>query len=188
MNSNISILDIVHDTTVDGPGFRTAIYAAGCTHLCKGCHNPHSWNIQNGKTYSIDNLLEEIKESEFANVTFTGGDPFMQVEGFTELARRIKSETDKNIWCYTGYIYEQIIRSERLSRILPYIDVLVDGRYVESLKDESLIFRGSSNQRLIDVGKSLKSAAVVIWNNNHCMELSHLHIQNKFSTASHIAI
>ncbi|EGK02482.1 anaerobic ribonucleoside-triphosphate reductase activating protein [Dysgonomonas gadei] len=187
MNNNISILDIIHDTTVDGPGFRTAIYAAGCTHLCKGCHNSHSWNIDNGKGYSIDSLLEEVKEAEFANVTFTGGDPFMQVEEFTELARRIKSETGKDIWCYTGYIYEQIIRSERLSRILPYIDVLVDGRYVESLKDESLIFRGSSNQRLIDVEKSLKSATVVIWNNRR-IELSHIHMQNKFSTTSHIAI
>ncbi|MDR1337384.1 MAG: anaerobic ribonucleoside-triphosphate reductase activating protein [Tannerella sp.] len=145
----LSILDIVEDTTVDGPGFRTAIYAAGCPHRCPGCHNPQSWDIGNGRYYSIDGLLERIKAAEFANVTFSGGDPLFQVEGFTELARRIRLETGKTVWCYTGYRYERIAASRSLSRILPYINVLVDGRYVQSLKDESLPFRGSRNQRIL---------------------------------------
>ncbi len=153
MNS-LSILDIVYDTTVDGTGFRTAIYAAGCAHHCKGCHNPDSWNINNGTLYSVDNLLTIIKQQEFANVTFSGGDPLFQVEGFTELAKRIKSETEKNIWCYTGFTYEQIVKSENLSTILPYIDVLVDGLYIETLKDADLSFRGSSNQRIIYIKES----------------------------------
>ncbi len=149
--NKLSILNIIHDTTVDGPGFRTAIYAAGCTHRCPGCHNPQSWNIGNGTPHTIDQLLEIIKEDEFANVTFTGGDPLFQVEGFTELAQRIKAETNKNIWCYTGFLYEDILKSDRLSQILPFIDVLVDGKYIEALRSEELRFRGSSNQRIINV-------------------------------------
>lgn len=147
----LSILNVIHDTTVDGPGFRTAIYAAGCTHRCPGCHNPQSWNIENGTLHTIEQLLEIIKEDEFANVTFTGGDPLFQVEGFTELAQRIKAETNKNIWCYTGFLYEDILKSNRLSQILPFIDVLVDGKYIEALRSEELRFRGSSNQRIINV-------------------------------------
>ena len=120
--------------------------------------------------YSIDVLMEIIKENEFANVTFSGGDPLMQPEGFTELARKIKIETSKNIWCYTGFLYEQVKKSDRLKRILPFIDVLVDGRYVDTLRDESLQFRGSGNQRLIDVQKSLASDEVIIWGNESGIE------------------
>lgn len=163
--NKISILNIVHDTTVDGPGFRIAIYGAGCKHQCPGCHNPQSWDMNNGTEYSIDKLLNIIKQDEFSNVTFSGGDPFMQVEGFTELAYRIKSETNKNIWCYTGFLFENVLRSDKLSRILPYIDVLVDGRYIAALRDEDLQFRGSSNQRIIDVQKSLDNKYPILWNN-----------------------
>lgn len=161
--SNLSIFDVVHDTIVDGTGFRTAIYAAGCTHLCPGCHNPQSWKIENGTVCSIESLLTIVKTNEFANVTFSGGDPLMQVEGFTELAKSIKNETNKNIWCYTGFKYEEIIESEKLSRILPYIDILVDGRYEEANKDEALRFRGSSNQRIIDVKKSAINNQIILW-------------------------
>lgn len=149
--NRLSILHIIEDTTVDGPGFRTAIYAAGCRHHCAGCHNPQSWNIRNGSLWTVDALLKKIKQSEFANVTFTGGDPLLQAAGFTELARRICLETNKTIWCYTGYTYEEVTASATLSQILPYIDVLVDGPYMEALRDESLRFRGSSNQRLVEV-------------------------------------
>ena len=166
--TKLSILNIVHDTSVDGPGFRTAIYAAGCTHKCPKCHNPESWNIRNGIEYPIDILLQIIKEDEFANVTFSGGDPLMQVEGFTELARRIKAETEKNIWCYTGFLYENILKSERLSQIFPFIDILVDGRYIDGLRDEDLQFRGSSNQRIINVPKSLTKGKVI------CREFEHI--------------
>ncbi len=165
--NKISILDILHDTTVDGPGFRTSIYAAGCTHRCMGCHNPDSWNIANGSLQTVDSLLQTIKENEFANVTFSGGDPLMQVDGFIELAKRIKTETKKTIWCYTGFVFEQVAKSEKLSQILPFIDVLVDGRYIEALRNVDLQFRGSSNQRLIDVRQSLASNSLVLWSNGY---------------------
>ena len=157
----IYILDIVEDTTVDGPGLRTSVYSAGCPHRCPGCHNPQSWDICNGKKMSLNEILSVIKSNDFDNVTFSGGDPFFQPEAFTELARRIKEETSKNIWCYTGYLYEEIVASARLSLLLPYIYVLVDGRFVETQKDTSLFFRGSRNQRLIDVSVSLRQDRAV---------------------------
>jgi iron complex transport system substrate-binding protein len=159
----LMLLDIVEDTTVDGPGFRTALYASGCGHQCSGCHNPHSWEQSNGRPYSIDDILNRIKAAEFANVTFSGGDPLYQVESFTELARRIKRETHKTIWCYTGFRYEEVVASPRLSQILPFLDVLVDGTYEKDLSDESLLFVGSSNQRLIDVPSSSPSGEPALW-------------------------
>jgi len=145
----IRVLDILEETMADGPGFRTSIYCAGCGHHCPGCHNPQSWDFAGGREMSVDEILEIIKDDEFSNVTFSGGDPLYQVEAFTELARRIKAETGKNIWCYTGFTYEEILADERLKQILPYVDTLVDGPFVESLRDPELHFRGSSNQRII---------------------------------------
>ena len=145
----IRILDILEETMADGPGLRTSIYCAGCAHHCPGCHNPQSWDFHGGREVSVDELLEIVKADEFADVTFSGGDPLYQVEAFTELARRIKEETGKNIWCYTGFTYEEIQADERLSQILPYIDTLVDGPFIVGLRDPDLHFRGSSNQRII---------------------------------------
>ena len=157
------IMDIIEDTTVDGPGLRTAIYAAGCSHACPGCHNPTSWNIHNGRPMKIEEIVRRILDDPFADVTFSGGDPFYQVEGFTRLAQAIKTNSRKSIWCYTGYSFEQIMQWPQLARLLPYIDVLVDGRFERELRDESLRFRGSSNQRLINVPASLRQGKVIGW-------------------------
>lgn len=149
MSGTLRILDILEETMADGPGLRTSIYCAGCAHHCPGCHNPQSWDFAAGRQMSVEEILEVIKDDEFSNVTFSGGDPMYQVEGFTELARRIKEETGKTIWCYTGFTYEEILADKRMSMILPYLDVLVDGPFVQSLRDTELLFRGSSNQRII---------------------------------------
>ena len=133
----------------DGPGLRTSIYSSGCPHHCRGCHNPQSWDIANGKWMSIDEILDIIKADSISNVSFSGGDPFFQVEAFTELARRIKTETGKTIWCWTGYTIEQIRSDEHLSMLLPYIDTLVDGPFILEQRDTTLLFRGSPNQRII---------------------------------------
>lgn len=159
----LSILDIVEDTTVDGPGFRTAVYASGCPHHCPGCHNPQSWDIKRGRLLSTEEILEVILADEFANVTFSGGDPLYQPEGFTELARAVKANSSKTIWCYTGYRYETILTCPSQVALLPYLDVLVDGPFELALRDETLPFRGSRNQRLIDVPASLQSGKVVLW-------------------------
>ena len=163
--NKISVLKIVEDTTVDGPGFRTSIYAAGCEHGCKGCHNPESWDISNGKWIDIDEILKIIESNFLAQVSFSGGDPLFQPEAFTELARRIKLETQKNIWCYTGFTFQKILRNPKLSAILPYIDVLVDGQFIEKKKVANLPFVGSSNQRIINVKESLKANKIVEWKN-----------------------
>ena len=160
--ASLRVLDILLETTADGPGFRTSVYFAGCNHRCNGCHNPQSWPLDGGEEYTIDELIGIIK-SEPYNVTFSGGDIFFQVGAGIELARRIKEETGKTIWCYTGYRIEQIQQTRFLARMLPYIDVLVDGRYEEGLRDENLPYRGSSNQRIIVVDKYLKGEKDYEW-------------------------
>lgn len=158
----LSILQIIEDTTVDGPGFRTSVYAAGCPNQCPGCHNPESWDIHKGTWMSTEALLKKLLADEFANITFSGGDPMFQPEGFTELAREIKARSRKNIWCYTGFTFESIVEHPKQAAMLPYLDVLVDGPFVEALRDTSLYFRGSRNQRLIDVPASLREGHVVL--------------------------
>lgn len=146
---HIRVLDILEQTMADGPGFRTSIYCAGCLHHCRGCHNPHSWDLCGGQLKSVDELLDIVKADDLSNVTFSGGDPFYQVEAFTNLARRIKNETNKTIWCWTGFTIEEIESDERLSSMLPYLDVLVDGPFILEKRDTKLHFRGSPNQRII---------------------------------------
>ena len=160
--TTISILEIVEDTTVDGPGFRTSVYSSGCPHHCPGCHNPQSWDIENGHAVEIEEILKVILADPFADVTFSGGDPMFQPEGFTALARAIKQQSNKNIWCYTGFLFEILLQNPAQKALLEQIDVLVDGRFIEALKDEELRFRGSSNQRIIDVQASLKKGETVI--------------------------
>ena len=160
--ATISILEIVEDTTVDGPGFRTTVYCAGCPNRCPGCHNPQSWDIANGREVDIEEILKVILADPFADVTFSGGDPMFQPVGFAALAKAIKERSGKTIWCYTGYLFEDLLKNIQQKKMLEYIDVLVDGRFVEALKDESLRFRGSSNQRIIDVQASLSSGTTVL--------------------------
>lgn len=159
----ISLLDIVDDTTVDGPGFRTAVYAAGCTNACPGCHNPESWNIAHGTPTPVERILQHILADPYADVTFTGGDPMLQAEAFARLAAAVKQHSHKTIWCYTGYLFENLVQQPAPRALLQHVDVLVDGRFVAALRDESLYFRGSSNQRLVDVPRSLQTGRVVLF-------------------------
>ena len=163
---NIRVLRIVPDTIVDGPGLRTSVYCAGCAHRCPGCHNPQTWDFSAGTPMSPRAVLDAIvAESPGSDITFTGGDPLYQAKAFTELARLIKTEMpEKTIWCYTGFRFEEILAEPEMSELLPWIDVLVDGPFMISLRDtKNLRFRGSSNQRLIDVPASLRAGAVVEW-------------------------
>lgn len=160
MATTLRVLDIVEGTSVDGVGLRTSIYFAGCPHHCPECHNPQSWNPENGRDMTISEIMDIIIENDY-NVTFSGGDPLMQIGELTLLANEIINAGYK-IWCYTGYTYETICQSSKLSQILPYLDVLVDGQFVAALRDVDLLFRGSSNQRLIDVKKSTPNN-IVLW-------------------------
>lgn len=153
--NSIRILDIKYGTSVDGVGLRTSLYCAGCENYCPGCHNPQSWNENGGEAVSVDELFSRIVEADM-NVTFTGGDPMLHPEGFITLATMIKQKTDKTIWCYTGYLFEDLLQHSLRRKLLELCDVLVDGRYVEAERDLSLHFRGSRNQRIINVQKSLQ--------------------------------
>jgi len=148
---------------VDGPGFRTAIYCAGCNHQCPGCHNPESWAFDQGQEMTTEALMRIIEADPFTRgVTFSGGDPMYQAAGFAELARAIRRRTNKDIWCFTGFTFESLIQEDQ-RELLAELDVLVDGPFIKSLRDEDLLFRGSSNQRLIDVQQSLYSGQTILW-------------------------
>lgn len=141
------VIDIVRGTTVDGPGFRTAIYLAGCDHNCPGCHNPQSHNPDAGKLMTLGEIMKVVKEEDF-DVTLTGGDPLYRPWETALLAKTIR-QSGYGVWLYTGYTIEQIETSSRLKSVLPFVDAVVDGPFVESMRDTDLRFRGSSNQRII---------------------------------------
>ena len=173
MKSTLRILDIVEDTMVDGPGFRTSIYCAGCRHQCPGCHNPQSWAFDQGREMTVEEIMRVVEADPYTRgVTFSGGDPMYQAAGFAELARQIHRRTQKDVWCYTGYDYEKDILAGKLGpwettrKLLDLIDILVDGEFHLEEKDLKLRFRGSSNQRVIDVKKSLASDEIVLWDDN----------------------
>lgn len=157
-------MDIIDYTTSDGPGFRTSVYCAGCGHHCKGCQNPQTWDFNGGKPTDIKEIYNHIIANEMSDVTFSGGDPMYQPIAFTELAKMIKKNTDKTIWCYTGFKVEQILKNPVQTQLLGWIDVLVDGKFDESLKDPDLLFMGSSNQRLIDAQASMMQGRAVLYN------------------------
>ena len=159
----LRVLHIVEGTSVDGPGLRTSIYLAGCRHHCPGCHNPESWKMNGGEERTLDELMEVITYNE-APVTLSGGDPLAQAEPLAHLVERIKRETGYNVWCYTGYTWEQVKQQPQLMKAVKQLDVLVDSPFLMAERDTKLRFRGSRNQRLIDVQRSLASDEVILWN------------------------
>ena len=160
--NSIRILGIKYGTSVDGIGLRTSLYCAGCENRCPGCHNPQSWDENGGDAILVDELYKRIVEADM-NVTFTGGDPMLHPEGFIALASLIKRNTNKTIWCYTGYSFEALLSHPIRRQLVELCDVIVDGRYIEAERDLSLHFRGSRNQRIIDVKSSLASGDIVLF-------------------------
>lgn len=156
----IRLMRVVVDTTVDGPGWRSSVYCAGCRHACPGCHNPETWSFEAGESVSVGEVLAQLAQTE-GNITFSGGDPMYQAPAFTELARRIRVELHRTIWCYTGFLFEQVLADPVMSQMLPYLEVLVDGPFIEARKNMNLMFRGSENQRLVDVQRSMAEGRVV---------------------------
>lgn len=150
---------------VNGTGVRAVLWVSGCEHHCKGCHNSYSWDPDGGVPFEETDkkkLIDAISKSWSDGVTFSGGDPLYPAnrEAITELAKEIKElYPDTSIWMYTGYSWEEIWELE----VMRYIDVLVDGEFIEELKDESYKYAGSTNQRIIDVKESLKHGRVKIY-------------------------
>lgn len=154
------------DSIVDGEGIRTVIWTQGCPHNCLGCHNPETHDINGGALVDLEEVYEIIDGLEGQDgITFSGGDPFMQPKECSEIARYARSK-GLNIWAYTGFTFESLLLlSEKKSEIMDFlkeIDVLIDGKFELAKKSYNCIFRGSSNQRIIDVKKSLKAKKVVL--------------------------
>lgn len=159
----------------NGPGVRISLFVSGCTHRCKGCFNEVAWDFNYGQPFTqetVEMILEMMAPSYIKGITLLGGEPFepKNQPALLELVKRIRQKyPDKSIWAFSGYLYEKDILAGRLGdpaitrAFLEHIDVLVDGPFVESLKDLSLRFRGSSNQRLIDVKRSLAQGQTVLW-------------------------
>ena len=159
--------DLSYDSIVDGPGLRMVVWTQGCIHNCKGCHNPQTHELHGGKIYDTDYIVKEIKKLKLhRGITLSGGEPFLQAKALSTIAREAKNN-NLDVWCYTGFTFEQLIdKSNPLYfdniTLLRYIDVIVDGKFIIDKKDISLKFRGSSNQRIIDVKASLNSKSIVL--------------------------
>ena len=162
----LRLAGVIRESIVDGPGIRTTVFAQGCPHRCEGCHNPQTWDPESGIVFDKEaekELFEILGRDYISGITFSGGDPLFEGNrmGIERLARKVKLEyPDKNIWLYTGYRWEEISALP----MMQFIDVLVDGRFMEDLKDTKLHWKGSFNQRIIDVQKSLKNSSLYLYN------------------------
>lgn len=147
---------LLTDSIVDGEGLRAVLWTQGCSHNCKGCHNPETHSFDEGVLVEVDEIKNLIKELVLQDgITISGGDPFFQPESIKEIAKFAK-EQGLNVWAYTGFTFEQLIKCDKTKDALKYIDVLVDGKFEIENRTLSLKFRGSTNQRIIDVKRSLK--------------------------------
>ena len=165
--SKLCIAGIMDESIVDGPGIRFVIFTQGCPHHCEGCHNPQTHAFDGGEQMETQDLLDRIRENPLlSGVTFSGGEPFCQPAPLTEMAKELH-RMGKHIMAYSGYTFEQLRDSDDPDRraLLEQCDILVDGPFVLSLRDTLLRFRGSSNQRLIDVPASLARGEAVLWGN-----------------------
>lgn len=167
VSGDIRIFGVVEESIVDGPGIRYSIFVQGCSHGCPGCHNPESHSPKGGELRSIESVLGGIRSNKLiAGVTLSGGEPFEQPHACAVLAQQLKTD-GYNIWTFTGYLYEDLMKMSQanpdIACLLDNIDVLVDGPFVEELKSLELDWRGSSNQRVIDLAKTRDIGAIVEW-------------------------
>jgi len=161
----IRIAGTVNDSIVDGPGLRYVVFVQGCPHHCPGCHNPETWDFNGGKEVNAFDLVQEMASNPLlSGLTLSGGEPFDQPEVSVWLAVNARLQ-GKNVWCYTGYTWEEILEKNKQewNNLLRITNVLVDGPFIQEQKSLDLDYRGSRNQRLIDVHKSLVQGKVVLW-------------------------
>ncbi len=163
----LRIAGIMRESIVDGPGIRFAVFCQGCPHDCPDCHNPETHDFGGGTEVSIEKILAAIDEDPILKgVTFSGGEPTCQAEGFLTLAKAVK-DRGLDITMFSGYTYEQLLQRAKeepaLADLLDLTDLLIDGPFVKAKKDLTLQFRGSSNQRLIDMNATRKEGKIVLW-------------------------
>lgn len=161
----IRIAGIVKESVVDGPGVRYVVFTQGCFHNCPGCHNPETHDINGGKEMDVEDIIKDLKGNKLLDgVTFSGGEPFLHSRQLSYIASEIKS-MGLNIVAYTGYKYEELTSSDdkNIKELLNLTDILIDGRFRLDQKDISLKFRGSRNQRVLDVKKSISEDRPVLF-------------------------
>lgn len=158
----LRIAGIANDSIVDGPGLRLTVFTQGCPHRCPGCHNPQTHDFSGGREEDCDAILKAMRENPLLDgVTFSGGEPFCQPEACALIAREAH-RAGLNVWCYSGYRFEELLCAQEPQKaLLREIDVLVDGRFILEKRTLECRFRGSSNQRLIDVQKSLEMGEII---------------------------
>lgn len=149
------------DSIVDGPGCRTILWTQGCKHHCLGCHNPQTHDLYAGKLYLVEDIIQQIEEARLqTGLTLSGGEPFLQVEPLLLITAAAKSK-HMNIWAYSGFLFEELIKDPIKKLLLEQVDVLVDGKFRQQEKDYRLSFKGSKNQRIIDVQASLREHKII---------------------------
>ena len=161
----MQIANTVHDSIVDGPGLRFTVFTQGCVHNCPGCHNPDTHPMEGGQTIPWETVAEDLKRNPLTEgLTLSGGEPFLQGEDCAKLAAAAH-EKGMNVWVYTGYRFEDLLQGGDAAHLalLHQTDVLVDGRFIQEQRAYELLFRGSRNQRLIDVPKSLAAGKAIRW-------------------------
>ena len=158
----LELSGIAGDSIVDGPGIRTTVFAQGCPHHCPGCHNPETWEFGIGTPMEEERIVDIVRSNPLCRgVTFSGGEPFAQAEGFARLARLLK-EKGYEVASYSGYTFEQLLQgTEAQKKLLSVVDILIDGPFIQAQKSLELVFRGSKNQRILDVPKSLAAGLAV---------------------------
>ena len=158
----LDLSGIVSDSIVDGPGIRTTIFSQGCPHHCPGCHNPETWDFGCGTEIPVEAIVDIVKSNPLCRgVTFSGGEPFAQAAGFAKLAKLLK-EKGYEVASYSGYTFEELLEgSEDQKKLLETIDILIDGPFLLAEKSLEIAFRGSRNQRILDVQKSLAAGKAV---------------------------
>lgn len=158
----LNLAGILGDSIVDGPGLRMTVFAQGCPHHCKGCHNEETWPFEGGTAISEQDVFDIIKQNPLCKgVTFSGGEPFCQAEAFASLARMLKAH-GYEIAAYTGYLFETLLENAAHRALLAEIDVLIDGPFVLAEKSLQLNFRGSRNQRILNAKKSLAAGKAIL--------------------------
>ena len=158
----LDLSGIVSDSIVDGPGIRVTVFCQGCPHHCPGCHNPETWEFGCGTPMEEETILEIVRSNPLCRgVTFSGGEPFAQAEGYAKLAKLLK-DAGYEVASYSGYTFEELLRGTKAQReLLATIDVLIDGRFLLEERSLELVFRGSRNQRILNVPKSLEAQAPI---------------------------
>ena len=158
----LDLSGIVSDSIVDGPGIRTTIFSQGCPHHCKGCHNPETWEFGCGTTLPVETIVDIVRENPLCRgVTFSGGEPFAQAAEFAQLAVLLK-EKGYEVASYSGYTFEALLNgTDDQKLLLGTIDILIDGPFLLAEKSLEIAFRGSRNQRILDVQKSLAAGTAV---------------------------